>query len=257
MNKLQYVTSIFTAFLILLLTLNGCKDHSTSSDQPTKSKQIESPTVVNNSLSFNSREDFKGLINNLQQKSSGEIDKFVQKELSGFTSLPIAQKKLRKNKTHTTQESNTLNLNVEDLAFANILNKDGVFQIGEQVFKITNKYTYIFKNRGAYNSFKLSKNISFNSNISNAQQPCHAVEQEPVKLQEETYRVENCGTIGGGGGGGSTDDDKEYPNQDVIDLDPRKNLDKNYPSKIMQEYRSGGTKGRLKGKTWHRDFLGL
>ncbi|NGP88289.1 hypothetical protein [Fodinibius halophilus] len=253
MGKLYPISII----LVLTLFFSSCQDNSTSINQKTKedNEQIKTPSVEGKSLVFDSSNDFKGFVQNLQQKSYGELDKFVNQKAHGFTSLKMAQEHIRKKKSKsnslTTQEEKTMHLNVEDPAFASILNKDGVFQVGKQIFKITNKYTYIFKDKGAYQNFQPSKKKSSNPSLSYVK-PCEEIRQEPIRIRQDVYRVENCG----GGGGGSYDpgdDDDEYT--DPSDLDPYANLSKKYPSKITQEYRSGGTKGRLKGQTWHRDFF--
>ncbi|WP_138430504.1 hypothetical protein [Fodinibius saliphilus] len=259
MRKLYPISII----LVLTLFFSSCQDNTTSINQNTKegNKQIKTPSVEGKSLVFDSSNDFKGFVQNLQQKSYSELDKFVKQKAHGFTSLKMAQEHIRKKKTKnksnnlTIQEEKILYLNVEDPAFASILNKDGVFQVGKQIFKITNKYTYIFKDKGAYQNFQPPKKKSSNPSLSYVK-PCEEIRQEPVRIRQDVYRVENCGGSGGGSyDPGDDDDDNSYPNQDVIDLDPRKNLDKNYPDKITQEYRSGGTKGRLKGKSWCQDFF--
>lgn len=247
-------------FLALILLFSSCQDNTTASIKNLNNEQQTSdyikPTVQENSLVFRSRNDFNGFMQELQQQSSDEVNEFVQSKAKGFTSLKQAKEKVRKSKTATTQAEKILQLNVEDPNFASILNENGVFQVGEQVFKITNQYTYIFKNRSAFESFSFLKSKMNTPTISYIQ-PCETVKQEPVRIQDDVYRVENCG---GGGGGGSYDpgDDDEsdntYPNSDVINLDPNDNLDIDYPSKRTQEYRSGGTKGRLKGKSWNQNF---
>src|SRR5699024_1425235 len=135
-----------------------------------------------------------------------------------------------------------------DPNFASVLNENGVFQIEDQVFKITNKYTYIFKNRDAYASFDFSKSKASNPTPSYLE-PCNIGDRNLTQLQNDVYRVHNCR-----GSGGVPDPGDDYTDPDVEDLDPNDNLDIDYPSKKTEEYRSGGTKGRLKGKSWNQDF---
>lgn len=130
---------------------------------------------------------------------------------------------------------------------ASIVNDQGVFQIEDHVFKITNKHTYVFKNREAYNSFSFPKNKSTNPTTSYIA-PCD--DREVAQLEEEVYRIENCGGTGGGGtdpGDGDNDTDSD-------DLDPNDNIDIDYAASRTAEYESGGTTGRLRGESWNQNF---
>lgn len=218
---------------------------------------ITDPTVKNNSLAFNSRDDFNGFIGKLSKEPSGNLNTFTKKKAPSFTSLKQRKDIVKRSKRSKTKR-NVPRLNIEDPLFASVVSEDGVLQIGKRVFLITNRYTYIFKNRKAFKNFNLTKNKRRKINtIKNklAPLPCNR-RKSPEQYGNDggVYRVENCGSTGpiGGGGSDGSDDDDKYT--DPSDLDIRANPAKHYPKKRTQEYRSGGTKGRLKGKTWHRDY---
>lgn len=253
---MRYYISITSLFLGLILFSTSCKENSTAINQDSTQNEVKinEPVVLNNSLSFDSRNDFNSFIQELQQIPENELNEFMQNKFGDFTSLRRAQNQLMKSKSSTDESSDILQLDIQDPNFASIVNENGVFQIEEQVFKITNSYTYIFKNSEAFETFEFAQ-AKLKSSSYMMPEIVLCEEREMIQVMEDVYRVDNCG---GGGGGGyipdNEDEDNSYPNQDVLNLDPNANLDIDYPSYRTQEYRSSGTKGRLKGKSWNQNF---
>jgi len=241
---MRYYISIASLLLGLILFSTSCKENSTAINQDSTQNEviINEPVVLNNSLSFDSRDDFNSFIQELQQIPENELNEFMKNKFGDFTSLRWAQNQLMKSKSSTDESSDILQVDIHDPNFASIVNENGVFQIAEQVFKITNNYTYIFKNSEAFETFEFAQAKSKSSSYM-MPEIVLCEEREMIQVMEDVYRVDNCG---GGGGGGyipdDEDDDNSYPNQDVLNLDPYANLDIDYPSERTQEYRSGGKK---------------
>lgn len=165
-------------------------------------------------------------MNKVRELPVDKLNKFISKQVGGFTSLREKQKQIKKQKITTPTSAKILRLKIPDPNFASILNEHGVVQVGEVVYKVTNKYTYIFKNRAAFESYNFSNTAAKASKPFQAYiQPC--IQQNRVnKLQEDVYRATNCGGGYGGGGGGS-DDPPEVP---VDELDHYANLGVDYPA---------------------------
>jgi hypothetical protein len=261
-KKIPYL--ILFTFLFIFY---GCNDNATAPNlnEANQTAELEMPKVQNNSLAFNSRDDFNGFVKKLQEQPEDQLNAFIANEAKGFTSLKQMKNKIRESKSPIYQSSvnstEILQLNIEDPNFASIVNENGVFQIGEQVYKITNRYSYVFKNRAAFDNYFFSggNNIATSVNQSTAGLCDPNSDPQFVEVSTDVHRIETCGGIGdgsytGGGGGGSTEDNS-YPNQDVLDLDPSENPDLDYASERTEEYRSGGKDGRLRGSTWNQDFF--
>lgn len=211
---------------------------------------IVEPEVSNNTLVFNSGYDFRGFVHKLQKQPNNGLNKFMAEQLPEFISLRKAQYQVKKQKSPTSENAQVLGLKIPDPTFASLLNKNGVIQIGGIVYKVTNKYTYIFKNREAFESYNfpdLAKQKAKNP-TSYYIEPCIETNEELVQVSEYVYRAEICGGGGGGGGG-------DYPDTPIEDLDPYANLDINYPAEKSEYYRSGGKRGRLRGKTWNVNYF--
>lgn len=250
--------SISLVFITLLL-LSNCSDKLTdTSDNKKKISSAEiidfnQPIVKNGALVFNTGQDLGEFINKLQLQPVEKVENFMSKQVNSFTSLKEAQFQVKHRKSKSVAaDKKVLNLKIPDPTFASILNKNGVVQIGETVYKITNKYTYIFKNRAAYESFDFPRiDEKLNKSFQYYIKPCVPEVNRIKKLQENVYRATNCGGGGYGGGGGS-DDDNEIP-PDELDPHDKPNVD--FPAEKSEYYRSGGNQGRLRGKTWNVNYV--
>jgi len=247
----RYITT-FYLFLGALLLFIGCEDRSTSTNQETTDNEvvINRPNVLNGSLSFDTRGDFNLFVQELRGIPQDELNEYMENEFGEFTSLRQRKEKLQKQNGTSTQSNEILQLDVKDPNFESIINEQGVFQIEDQVFKITNKHTYLFKDREAFDSFTIPKN-KLNDPTTSYIAPCE--DRQIEQLEEEVYRIENCGGTGGGGGTDPGDGDDGGTNPD--DLDPSDNIDIDYASSRTSEYESGGTTGRLRGESWNQNFF--
>ena len=98
-----------------------------------------------------------------------------------------------------------------------------------------------FKNRNAFEEFEIPRTKSVVEVVNLV--PCD--KREIIQLTKEIWEIDHCG------GGGSYNPSPTNPD----DLDPYDNLDKYYPSSKTVEYKSGGTKGRLRGESWNKNYF--
>jgi hypothetical protein len=111
----NYISFTYLLFVLLLLT-TSCKKHSTATNQEQQENKIEirKPTVLNNSLSFATRDDFNHFVNEINKIPQNELNKYMEKEFEKFTSLKQKKGILNKQKGVETQSEEILQLDIKD-----------------------------------------------------------------------------------------------------------------------------------------------
>jgi len=209
--RLFYLASV----VVLVVACNKDKiDQDTATPQA-----LEKPiSVVNGRLVFSSKESFEATIGTLK-KQQNQLRKW-ESQFDGFTSMNTAYENLTESDFEKMAAANTTDgyeniitfvgvgeqreavINIEDPLMASLVNKDGLLQIGEDVYKINYdqvvkvKVSDINKLEGARLS---NKNASLevlpvtHTVLSEASSPNGRIAEERVCTQE--YRT--SGGIGG------------------------------------------------------------
>lgn len=104
----NYISLSILLFLPLLFI--GCKEQSTATNQEQEENIVETskPTVLNNSLSFKTRDDFNHFVNKIDKIPQNELNKYMEKAFGKFTSLKQKKEKLSKQKGIETQSEEIL-----------------------------------------------------------------------------------------------------------------------------------------------------
>lgn len=259
MEKIRFLSFLELCMIIVIgLFIQSCNDSSmglkadAQNDEVIDTPEPEVPNLVNsNTLSFSNADAFTGFMREISEVPDYELDNYMQQKVS-FKSLNKVQNE-SKLKSGTDGEINDDSVLVVDPYFASILNEDGVVEIDGIIYDVDKEFVYIYKDWDAYNSFDKSTFAikQKNSGIQTPMKLCPELNTEPQQLTSTVYRVpviENCEPAAplppppppsdGGSGSGSGDE--------TADVD--------YPSKVIQHYRSGGRDGRLKGKSWHVNY---
>jgi hypothetical protein len=156
-NFMKKIVRTFTqGALVLTLTFAGfsCKKDGDSimpamNGKNSAGRITEGVELHNGRLVFQDIEAFKSYMNGLQERSMDEvIANDAANEMESLREYYEAIDGVGDDADVTTDQlfaSGQL-LNVPDLRFASVLNKDGVFQIGEEIHKITQNMEYIILN---------------------------------------------------------------------------------------------------------------
>lgn len=196
----------------------------------------------NNTLAFDSFEQFGQFMNEFGEAVNIEPDKWVEQKLGFSSSLQRAQNEglfatesLNGRGTEKSREEL-----VPDPWFASVLSEDGLIEVEGTVFQITENYTVIYEDWSAYNSYSNNIDVSTNRTV-NERNVVKNSELEKVNDSVYLFRIEEHEEEieyiepdpGDGGGGGGT---------------------WCCPSERTATYRSGGKDGRLLGKSWNINY---
>ena len=256
MDSLKSKTHILTILILIIgigTVLQSCDQtsgimFSDNDEQGLESVEVHSVAISalpslksNNTLAFDSFEQFGTFMNQFGEAAKIEPDKWIEQELGFSSSLQRAQNDGRfaaesLNGRGTEKSREEL---VPDPWFASVLNEDGLIEVEGTVFQITENYTVIYEDWNAYNSY--SNSIDLNSNRSvNEWNIVESSGLEKVNDSVYLFNIEydeeedyDPGDGGGSGGGGSSC----------------------CPSERTATYRSGGKDGRLKGKSWDINYF--
>lgn len=121
----------------------------------------------NNTLAFDSFEQFGQFMNEFGEAVNIEPDKWVEQKLGFSSSLQRAQNEGRfatesLNGRGTEKSREEL---VPDPWFASILSEDGLIEVEGTVFQITENYTVIYEDWSAYNSYSNNIDVSANRTV--------------------------------------------------------------------------------------------
>lgn len=251
-------------YVCMYVTISGCNEQLTTNYEDSTEISLNSsePSIINNSLQFGSESEFNRFLHEINDISENELNSYMKSRFEAFESLRQKKEAISDQENLKDGDDEVLNLHIADPNFSSVLNENGVVQIGEYVFQITQKYTYLFKNREVFESFVLPKS---STNDKTNSIPC--MHREINLINDDIYQIENCGTaIGvenpsppnsGGSGGGNSDDDEQddcVNHTNPEDLDLFANWDLDCSGSRTAEYESGGTTGRLVGKSWNQNF---
>jgi len=196
----------------------------------------------NNTLAFDSFEQFGKFMNEFGEAVNIKPDKWVEQKLGFSSSLQRAQNEGRfaaesLNGSGTEKSRNEL---VPDPWFASVLSEDGLIEVEGTVFQISDNYTIIYEDWNAYNSYSKNIDVSANRTVnernivknSELEKVNDSVYLFSLEEHEDEFVIIDPGPGDGGGGGGSWC----------------------CPSERTATYRSGGKDGRLKGKSWDINY---